>query len=90
MELKKTLRIRNELGLHARSAAKIVKMAEGFDARLFLKKDGQEVDASSILSILTLACPKGTDVEIRTEGPQSEPLMQEVCRLFESKFGEGE
>lgn len=88
MELVKKLRITNELGLHARAAAKIVALAQQYNSRLFLKKDEQEVDGSSILSILTLACPKGTELEARIIGEDSEVLMGALNDLFEQKFGE--
>jgi len=88
MELRKTLKIDNELGLHARSAAKIVALTIEYKADLFLKKEDQEVDGSSILSILTLACPKGTAVEARTVGEDSEALMKALDELFKHKFGE--
>lgn len=88
MELRKTLKIDNELGLHARSAAKIVALTSEYKADLFLKKENQEVDGSSILSILTLACPKGTEVEARAVGEDSEALMEALGKLFKQKFGE--
>jgi phosphocarrier protein len=76
------------LGLHARSAARIVNLSGRFNARLFLGKGGREVDGSSILAILTLACPKGTDIEIRTVGEEAEPLMTELKELFTRNFDE--
>jgi len=85
----RTLRIVNNLGLHARVAAKIVKLANQYESRLFLKKDDMEVDGSSILSILTLSCPKGTDVEARIVGQDAEDFMENLTVLFENKFGEG-
>ncbi len=88
MELVKKLRIDNDLGLHARSAARIVKLAEQYNARIFFRKDDQEVDGSSILSILTLACPKGTEIQVRIIGEDSEKLMEALSDLFEQKFGE--
>jgi phosphocarrier protein len=88
MELKKTLTINNELGLHARAAAKIVELVGRYDSSLFLKKDDQEVDGSSILSILTLACPKGTDIQARAVGEDSQDLIEAVNLLFERRFGE--
>jgi len=84
----KTLRISNNLGLHARAAAKIVDLAKKYEAKLYLRKDDQEVDGGSILSLLTLCCPKGTEVEIRAEGPEAHELMEELERLFEYRFGE--
>ena len=88
MESVKKLKIENDLGLHARSAARIVKLAEQYTARIFFRKDGREVDGSSILSILTLACPKGTEIQVRIIGEDSEELMEALSDLFEQKFGE--
>jgi phosphocarrier protein HPr len=88
MELKKSLRITNDLGLHARSAARIVELAGRFDARLYLSKDGNEVDGGSILSILSLACPKGSEITARVEGKDGTALLEELSELFERKFGE--
>jgi phosphocarrier protein len=89
MELKKTLIIGNDLGLHARAAAKIVALSREYEAELFLGKDGHEVDGGSILSVLTLACPKGTKIGVRVVGEDPEELMTKVTALFEQKFGEG-
>ena len=89
MELVKKLRIENELGLHARAAAKIVALAGQYKASLFLKKEEQEVEGSSILSILTLACPRGTELVARATGEDSEMLLSALSCLFEQKFGEG-
>ena len=88
MELIKTLRVNNDLGLHARCAAKIVALAAQYRARLFLKKGEHEVDGSSILSLLTLACPKGTEVQVRLDGEDAELLMDALTGLFAQKFGE--
>jgi 16S rRNA (cytidine1402-2'-O)-methyltransferase len=88
VESVRRLKVRNSLGLHARSAAKIVELGKQYHSRLFLRKDGEEVDGSSILSILTLACPKGTEMEARIVGEDSERFMEKLCELFERKFGE--
>lgn len=82
------LKVVNSLGLHARSAAKIVELGRQYRSRLFLRKDGEEVDGSSILSILTLACPKGTDIEARIVGEDSDLFMEKLSELFSRKFGE--
>ena len=89
MEQIKKLRISNELGLHARAAAKIVALAARYKSSLFLRKDDQEVDGGSILSILALACPKGTEIEVKALGEDSEALIEAISVLFEQKFGEG-
>jgi len=89
MEVVRTIRIQNELGLHARAAGKIVELGNQYSSRLFLKKDGKEVDGSSILSILTLSCPKGTEIQAKIVGEDSEGFMEKLRDLFEQKFGEG-
>jgi phosphocarrier protein HPr len=83
------LLIKNELGLHARAAAKIVALGGQYKSSLYLKRDEHEVDGSSILSILTLACPKGTEISVRAVGEDSEALIEALTQLFEQKFGEG-
>ncbi len=89
MERVRKLLIKNELGLHARAAAKIVALGGQYNSVLYLKKDEQEVDGSSILSILTLACPKGTEICARAVGEDSEALIEALTQLFDQKFGEG-
>jgi len=88
VESVKRLQVRNSLGLHARSAAKIVELGRHYDSQLFFRKDDEEVDGSSILSILTLACPKGTEMEARIVGEDSERFMEKLSELFEQNFGE--
>ena len=88
MELNKKLKIRNKLGLHARAATKIVKLSNNYKPSLFLRKNDQVVDGSNILSILTLSCPKGTELEVRIAGEDSPDFMEKLSDLFEQKFGE--
>jgi phosphocarrier protein len=88
MEMVRRLKIINSLGLHARAAAKIVELADRYESSLFLEKDGRQVDGSNILSILTLACPKGTEMEVKIVGEDSERFMAELDALFQGKFGE--
>jgi len=88
MELTRKLLINNELGLHARAAAKIVSLAGNYKSTLCLGRGDHEADGSSILSILTLACPKGTEVWVKAVGEDSEALIEALSRLFEQKFGE--
>jgi phosphocarrier protein HPr len=89
MENKKKLKIINDLGIHARSSARIVELAGRYKAKLYLKKEGhEEVEGDSILSILTMACPKGTELNARAVGVDSKELLEELSMLFEQKFGE--
>ena len=89
MELVRKFKLTNELGLHARAAAKIVALANQYDTQLFIKKDGrEEVDGGSILSILTLSCPKGTEIEVRIAGDNCRDFLEKLQNLFDRKFGE--
>ena len=88
MELIKHIKIVNELGLHARAAARVVELAGQYRSKLFFKKDDHEVDGSSILSILTLACPKGSEIQARIVGEDAEELMEKLGELFQKRFGE--
>ena len=86
MEVVRNLRIMNDLGLHARVAAKIVGLAGEFRSKLYFSKSGHEVDGSSILSLLTLACPKGTELKARAVGEDAEVLMEELTHLFAERI----
>jgi len=88
MEIKKKFRIKNDLGLHARSAAMIVELAKRYKAKIYFKKGNQTIEGDSILSILTLACPKGTELEVKVVGEDANILMDKLSQLFEKGFGE--
>jgi phosphocarrier protein HPr len=83
-----TFEITNRLGIHARVAAKLVELARRFQAGIFMEKDGVEVNARSILGILTLYCPQGSRLTIRAEGADAGNAMAAFARLIEEKFGE--
>jgi phosphocarrier protein HPr len=78
----------NRLGLHARAAAKLVHTAGGFQSRVTVCKEGEEVDAKSILGVLLLAASQGTSVTIRCEGADEDQAMQAVTGLIADRFGE--
>ena len=84
------LTVINELGLHARAAAQLVKGISGFQSRVALKRVDAEkiVDARSILAVLTLAAVKGTVVEVTVDGMDETDAIAAVSGLFESGFGE--
>lgn len=84
------LQIINKLGLHARAAAKVVHLANEFKSDVFLGVDGEEVNAKSILGLLTLAATQGTPLRLRVEGPDEEAAVAAIEALFKDKFGEGE
>lgn len=78
----------NRLGLHARAAAKLVHTAGNFQSRVTVEKDGEEVDAKSILGILLLAASQGTRVRIRCEGQDEEAALKAVTHLIANRFDE--
>ena len=80
--------IKNELGLHARSAAKIAALADRSKASIWIKKDSEKADASSIVDILTLACEKGTKISISIENKNDFKILEAITELVESGFGE--
>jgi phosphocarrier protein len=79
----------NALGLHARAAAQLVKLANRFKSDIYLIKDGQEVNGKSIMGVLMLAATQGSEVAVRVEGDDAEPALKALRELFESGFGEG-
>lgn len=86
----------NSMGLHARPAAQLVRIASGFDATMSVEKldeegeEGDEADCRSVLSLLMLAAGKGTRLLLRASGPQAEEAFRAAVEFFESKFGEEE
>jgi phosphocarrier protein len=82
--------ITNKLGLHARAAAKLVHTANTFTSEVFIGGEFEEVNAKSILGLLTLAASKGTSVSIRAEGEDEDEAVRALVELFQDKFGEGE
>ncbi len=81
--------ITNKLGLHARAAAKLVHAANTFSSEVFIGGEDEEVNAKSILGLLTLAASKGTSLTVRADGPDEEQAVLALVELFHDKFGEG-
>jgi len=88
--MERDVEIVNRLGLHARAAAKLVHTAGAFRSKITLIKDGEEVDAKSILGLLLLAAAQGSRVQLRTQGDDEGPALDAVCALIANRFGEGE
>lgn len=82
--------IRNELGLHARAATRLVECANRFDSEIWLRHENRRVDGKSILGLLTLAAGPGMSVEIETRGPDEAHALAALAELIESGFGEPE
>jgi phosphocarrier protein HPr len=80
--------ILNRLGLHARAAAQLVRMANQYMADIRLVKDGVEVNGKSIMGVLMLAAPKDTRVLLRVSGEDAEAALVAIGDLIARKFGE--
>ncbi len=87
-KIEKTLTIQNQLGLHARAAAELVKVTSEFRSEITLNKDGLQVNGKSIMGIMMLAASKGTQVTVTVEGPDAVECMAAVEKIFNEKFGE--
>ena len=83
-----TLRIINELGLHARSAAKLAKVAEEARGGVWLIKNGDTADATSVLDILALNCPQGTEITVTIDDDTDRDTLERIEALIRSGFGE--
>lgn len=88
--LRQTLTIVNKLGLHARAAAKLVKLASQFESNVHVKRQQREVNGKSIMGVMLLAAAKGTEVELIVEGIDETTAMTQLKDLIQSGFGEEE
>jgi phosphocarrier protein HPr len=88
--IRQSVLISNKLGLHARAAAKLVRLASRFSSEIHLSREdaNQQIDSKSILGILMLAAAKGTRLVISIEGQDEVEAGEAIIHLFESKFGE--
>lgn len=86
--LSRHVRIRNELGLHARAAAKIAGLVKNANHGIWIIKNGDKVDASSIIDILTLACEKDARITIAVEDSADIDILTAIEQMVESGFGE--
>ena len=84
----KAFTIVNSLGLHARPAAMVVQTANRFMSDIQFEKDGLQINAKSIMGVLTLAAGKGSLVVVVCEGIDAAEAMAALARVFESGFGE--
>lgn len=84
----RTVTLSNATGLHARPARIFAKKAASYTADVTVAKDGDAVNAKSVLSVLTLDCHQGDTITIRTEGEDADTALAELVELVESGFGE--
>jgi len=82
------MKIINRLGLHARAAAQLVKLANRFESEIMIEKDGETVNAKSIMGILMLAAVCGSTISVKIEGADAEAAMTAIQQMVDDGFGE--
>ena len=80
----------NKLGLHARAAAKLTRVAGGFAAEVWLSRNGRRVNAKSIMGVMMLAAGRGARITIEADGEDAEGALAALVRLIAERFGEQE
>ena len=88
--IRRSVKLVNRLGLHARAASCLVQAASRFDSNIWLKRDNRRVNAKSIMGVLMLAAPCGAELALETEGPDEREAADAVEALFANRFGEAE
>lgn len=86
--LRRTLKITNERGLHARPAAQFVQCASQFDAAVTVSKDGESVPGTSIMGLLMFGAGPGSTLEITAAGPDAAAALDALEALLAAGFGE--
>ena len=82
------LTIINELGLHARAATLLVQTASKFESDLYVNKDGRQINGKSIMGVMMLAAPSGSNLTIRAEGEDAQTAVEQLVALVNNRFGE--
>ena len=88
MKVARTVEVINERGLHARASAKFVKLAGEFDAEVTVTREGQTVDARSIMGLMMLAAGPGSTIDINAEGAEAQAAVDALSELVADRFHE--
>ncbi len=83
-----TITIVNRAGLHTRPAAMLVKLAAQFKSEIYLVRDGFQINAKSIIGVMTLAAEQGSTLVLQAEGPDEQQATDAIVELFSTGFGE--
>jgi len=84
----RTVTVVNQLGLHARAAAKFVHLATRFESQIRVIRDAKVMDGKSIMGILLLAAARGTAITVEAAGADEQAAVDALVQLVESGFGE--
>jgi phosphotransferase system HPr (HPr) family protein len=87
-EVRRTFRIINQLGLHARAASVLAKLASSFGSEILIEKDGQTARSTSVIELLLLCGQPGADVTVVAVGDDAERAVQAIEALIADRFGE--
>ena len=90
MEVSRDIEIINKLGMHARAAAKFVKLATSFDSNIDIQKGSRRVNAKSIMGVMMLAANKGSTITIHADGSDAEKSLDALEQLINDRFDEDE
>lgn len=90
MKLSEKMTVINKLGLHLRAAAELVKVANKFKSHIMIQHGIQNVNAKSLMGLMTLAAAKGTELEFLIDGDDAKEAMAAIQQLLADKFGERE
>jgi phosphocarrier protein len=90
--IQQRVRVENKLGLHARAAARLVRLASQFASEIHLSRESESrrIDSKSILRILMLTASQGTDLIVTIEGNDEQQAGEAIRQFFECRFGEVE
>jgi phosphocarrier protein len=88
MSLTREVTLVNQLGLHARSAVQIARIAKTARGGVWILRGPERADAASVMDVLTLACEKGSTLTLAVDDPQDAPVLDALAGLVESGFGE--
>ena len=88
MEQAIELTVTNKMGIHARPAAMIVRVANKYTAEVMVEKDDEQVNGKSIMGLMMLAAGSGSKLRFKAEGADAEEMLKEMTALFERKFEE--
>ena len=87
-DLSRSIAIINDLGLHARAAAKVATLAQQAGSGVWVSNGEESADAASVIDLLTLACIKGTQVTVSIDSPADIEVLERIAALVENGFGE--
>lgn len=90
MPLSRDIEIINKLGMHARAAAKFVKLASSFESLIEIERKGRRVNGKSIMGVMMLAASKGSQVTIYADGDDAEESLNQLEQLINNRFDEDE